>query len=96
MINIVLHGVLGKKLGRTWLLDVDSVHEIFEAVEANSQKINKYFSDFKKFVSHFVVYVDGKILPPYLLKSKIRHVIRKASAVGNMFCQASVCIHIQT
>lgn len=71
MINIVLHGVLGKKLGRTWLLDVDSVHEIFEAVEANNQKINKYFSDFKKFVSHFVVYVDGKILPPYLLKSKI-------------------------
>ena len=71
MINIVLHGVLGKKLGRTWLLDVDSVHEIFEAVEANNQKINKYFSDFQKFVTHFIVYVNGKILPPHLLKSKI-------------------------
>jgi predicted phage tail protein len=44
MINIVLHGVLGKKLGRTWLLDVDSVHEIFEAVEANSQKIKTHVS----------------------------------------------------
>lgn len=71
MINVVLHGVLGKKLGKNWILNVNSVYEIFEAVEANNQKINKYFSDFKKFVSHFIVYVDGKILPAYLLKSKI-------------------------
>lgn len=71
MINVVLHGVLGKKLGKNWILNVNSVYEIFEAIEANNQKINKYFSDFKKFVSHFIVYVDGKILPAYLLKSKI-------------------------
>ena len=45
MINIILHGVLGKKLGKNWRLNVDSVYEIFEAVEANNQKINKYFSD---------------------------------------------------
>lgn len=71
MIDITLHGILGKKLGKNWQLDVDSVFEIFEAVEANNQKINKYFSDFKKFVSHFVVYIDGKIMPAHLLKSKI-------------------------
>ncbi len=71
MINIVLHGVLGKKLGKNWQLNVDSIYEIFEAVEANNQKINKYFSDFKKFVTHFIVYVDGKILPSHLLKSRI-------------------------
>ena len=71
MINIILHGVLGKKLGKNWRLNVDSVYEIFEAVEANNQKINKYFSDFKKFVTHFIVYVDGKILPCHLLKSRI-------------------------
>jgi len=71
MIDITLHGILGKKLGKNWQLDVDSVFEIFEAVEANNQKINKYFSDFKKFVSHFVVYIDGKIMPSHLLKSKI-------------------------
>jgi len=71
MIDITLHGILGKKLGKNWRLNVDSVYEIFEAVEANNQKINKYFSDFKKFVTHFVVYIDGKILPAHLLKSKI-------------------------
>jgi len=71
MINITLHGILGKKLGKNWQLNVDSVYEIFEAVEANNQKINKYFSDFKKFVTHFMVYIDGKILPSHLLKSKI-------------------------
>ena len=41
MINIILHGVLGKKLGKNWQLNVDSIYEIFEAVEANNQKINK-------------------------------------------------------
>jgi len=71
MINITLHGILGKKLGKNWQLNVDSVYKIFEAVEANNQKINKYFSDFKKFVTHFMVYIDGKILPSHLLKSKI-------------------------
>ena len=49
----------------------EHIYEIFEAVEANNQKINKYFSDFKKFVTHFIVYIDGKILPSHLLKSKI-------------------------
>lgn len=71
MIDITLHGILGKKLGKNWRLNVDSVYEIFEAVEANNQTVNKYFSDFKKFVSHFVVYIDGKIMPAHLLKSKI-------------------------
>ena len=71
MIDITLHGILGKKLGKNWRLNVDSVYEIFEAVEANNQKINKYFSDFQKFITHFIVYVNGKILPPHLLKSRI-------------------------
>jgi len=71
MVNITLHGLLGKKLGKDWLLEVESIIEIFEAIEANNIKINKYFSDMNKFVSHFIVYVDGKIIPYYLLKSKI-------------------------
>ncbi len=71
MIDITLHGILGKKLGKNWQLNVDSVYEIFEAIEANNQKVNKYFTDFKKFVSHFVVYIDGKIMPAHLLKSKM-------------------------
>ena len=36
MINITLHGILGKKLGKNWRLNVDSVYEIFEAVDTNS------------------------------------------------------------
>lgn len=71
MVNVTLHGLLGRKLGKNWILEVESILEIFEAVEANNIKINKYFSDINKFVSHFIVYVDGKIIPHYLLKSKI-------------------------
>jgi len=45
MIDITLHGILGKKLGKNWQLSVDSVYEIFEAIEANNQKVNKYFTE---------------------------------------------------
>ena len=71
MVTINLHGFLGKKLGCNWNLEVDSIIEIFEAIEANKRCMNKYFNNFNKIFTHFIVYVDGKILPSHLLKSKI-------------------------
>lgn len=71
MINVTLHGILGKKLGKFWELEVESIMEVFEAVEANCYQVNKYFNDFNKFFTHFVVYIDGKMMPAHLIKSKI-------------------------
>jgi len=71
MVKINLHGHLGKKLGKYWDFEVESVFEIFQAIEANTTKINKYFNDFNKLFTHFVVYIDGKMMPKHLLKSKI-------------------------
>ncbi len=71
MVNITLKGILGKKLGPDWNLSVSSVFEIFEAVEANSSAVSKNFSDLQKFVTHFMVFVDGKAVPYYLMNSKI-------------------------
>lgn len=71
MVKINLHGYLGKKLGKNWDFEVDSVFEIFQAIEANTLKVNKYFNDFNKLFSHFVVYINGKMMPKHLFKSKI-------------------------
>ena len=71
MVNITLKGILGKKLGPDWNLSVSSVFEIFEAVEANTSAVSKNFSDLQEFVTHFMVFVDGKAVPYYLMNSKI-------------------------
>lgn len=71
MVDITLHGILGKKLGKHWILNVESIFEIFEAIEANTNNISKYFKDLKNFASHFIVYVDGKIVKNYSIRSKI-------------------------
>lgn len=71
MINIILEGVLGKTLGNSWSLNVNSVLEVFEAIEANTNRITKFYKDLEKIMTHFVVYIDDKIMPHHLLNSKI-------------------------
>lgn len=71
MIQINLYGCLAKKLGSFWELEVHSIMEIFEALEANNRQENLFFRKLDKFFSHFIVYIDGKVMPPHLLKSKI-------------------------
>ena len=61
MINIILEGVLGKTLGNSWSLNVNSVLEVFEAIEANTNRITKFYKDLEKTMTHFVVYIDDKI-----------------------------------
>lgn len=78
MIKINLYGCLAKKLGSFWELDVKSIMEIFEALEANNRKENSFFRKMDTFFTHFIVYIDGKIMPAHLLKSKL---LKKDSVV---------------
>lgn len=71
MIDITLRGILGKKFGASWSLDVESVFEIFDALQANIYKAQNYFKDIVSFTTHFIVFVDGKIMPSHLLNSKL-------------------------
>jgi predicted phage tail protein len=71
MINLNLRGILGKKFGEKWNLEVRSVYEAFEAIQANCSGINPFFNKIEKFCSHFIVLINGKILRPHLLKSDI-------------------------
>lgn len=71
MISVTLEGYLGKKLGKSWNLNVNSVLEIFEAIEANTNKITRFHKDLQKFVTHFVVYVNEELMPSSYITSKI-------------------------
>ena len=50
---------------------MNSVLEVFEAIEANTNRITKFYKDLEKTMTHFVVYIDDKIMPHHLLNSKI-------------------------
>jgi predicted phage tail protein len=71
MIDITLKGILGKKFGQDWKLEVSSVLEIFEAIEANNSTVSKYFMTIEKIITHFIVFINGKAMPSYLINSKI-------------------------
>lgn len=71
MIDITLKGILGKSLGEKWRLNVSSVLEIFEAIEANTLKISKHYKNLSKFSLHFIILVDGKPLSAHLINAKI-------------------------
>ncbi len=71
MINIEFKGILAKRLGEKWNLQVSSVLEIFQAIEANNSEVNNLFVDLQNFCTHFIVFINGKIMPPHLLNSRI-------------------------
>ena len=70
MISVTFKGLLGKKLGTNWDLEVSSVFEIFQAVEANTKNSSAIFSDLSKLVKHFMILVDGQVLPSYSVFAK--------------------------
>lgn len=71
MISVNLRGILGKKLGEKWSLEASSIIEVFEAIEANTGKVNKYYYDLNKFCTHFAILVNGNFLPSHLINAKI-------------------------
>ena len=71
MTEIKFKGVLAEKFGENWKLNVSSVLEVFQAVQANTSQERNLFTDLNKFCTHFIITVDGSILPPHLLNSKI-------------------------
>lgn len=71
MISVNLQGSLAKDLGNNWQLEVESVFEIFQAFNANIDNFSRLFADWSKLFSHFIVYIDGKPMPPHLIKSKM-------------------------
>jgi len=71
MVNIKLHGIFEEHVKTEWNLNVKTVFEIFEAIEANSGKLLSTLGHFQEYLTHFIIYVDDKPVPTEYLNSPI-------------------------
>ena len=73
MVNIKLNGIFENFIDTEWNLNVSSVLEAFEAIEANSNKLISTLGMLNEYITHFIIYVDGEIMPPEYINSPILH-----------------------
>jgi predicted phage tail protein len=71
MVNVKLHGVFEEFVKTDWLLNVKTVGEAFEAIEANTNKMLTALGSMQEYLTHFIIYVDDEIMPPEYLNSPI-------------------------
>ena len=71
MVNVKLHGIFEEYVKTEWQLNVKTVSEIFEAIEANSGKLLQALGNFQEYLTHFIIYVDDKAVPVEYINSPI-------------------------
>lgn len=71
MVNVKLHGIFENFIKTEWNLNVSSISEIFEAIEANTNKLIPTLGILNEYISHFIIYVDEKPVAPEYLNSPI-------------------------
>jgi predicted phage tail protein len=71
MINVKLHGIFEQFVKTEWNLNVRTVFEAFEAIEANSGKLLETLGTFQDYLTHFIIYVDDKPMSVEYLNSPI-------------------------
>lgn len=71
MVHIKLHGIFEQFVKTDWFLNVKTVAEAFEAIEANSNKMLTTLGLMQEYLTHFIIYVDDKPMPPEYLNSPI-------------------------
>jgi len=62
MVNVFLHGKLGKEFGKKWTLDISSPIEAIKAIDANKEGFLKYLLQKSKEKTKYVVFLDKKPL----------------------------------
>jgi predicted phage tail protein len=58
VIDIFLHGNLGEEVGEKWTLDVSTPNEALRAIDANTEKLYKYFFEKERDGLKYYVFVD--------------------------------------
>lgn len=71
MVNVKLHGIFEEFIKTEWNLNVKTVGEALEAIEANSEKFIIALTEMNQYLSHFIIYVDNKIISSEYLYSPI-------------------------
>lgn len=94
MVDVKLHGVFENFIKTDWKLNVSSVLEVFEAIEANSNKLVSTLGSLNEYLNYFIIYVDDKIMPPEYLTSPILKKNSKVEVVPLVFGSAELAIGI--
>jgi len=71
MVNIKLHGIFEEFVPTDWQLNVQSIAEVFEAIESNTGKLINTLGILEEYISYFIIYLDDKIVPPEYFHSPI-------------------------
>jgi predicted phage tail protein len=71
MVNVKLHGIFEQFIKTEWDLNVKTIGEALEAIEANSGKLIIALNELQEYLSHFIIYVDNKIVSSEYLYSPI-------------------------
>lgn len=71
MVNVKLHGIFEEYVKTEWKLNVRTISEIFEAIEANSGKLLQALGNFQEYLTHFIIYVDDKPISVEYINSPI-------------------------
>lgn len=71
MVNIKLHGLFEKYIKTNWKLNVKTVLEAFRAIEANTNRFVNGLISISDVSSHFLIYVDDKLITREYLNSPI-------------------------
>ena len=62
MKKVFLHGELGESLGKEWDLEVDSVQEVFCAIEANTNKFTRFLAENSEKFKYYTFQIDDEYL----------------------------------
>ena len=74
MTEVVLHGIIRKEFGESFRLNISSMKEVFQAIDANRPGFRKKMSDLSQQGMHYALIIDGK-------KIKTLSQIKKFSSV---------------
>jgi hypothetical protein len=92
MVNVKLHGIFENFMKTEWILNVNSVLEIFEAIEANTNNLLNTLGVLNEYITHFVIYVDDKIVPSEYINSPILNKDSKVEIVPLIIGSAELVI----
>jgi predicted phage tail protein len=62
MKKVFLHGELGESLGKEWDLEVDSVQEVFCAIEANTSRFTRFLAENSEKFKYYTFRIDDEYL----------------------------------
>ena len=62
MKKVFLHGELGESLGKEWDLEVDSVQEVFCAIEANTNRFTRFLAENSEKFKYYTFQIDNEYL----------------------------------